>query len=188
MDAFEEIIVGLFKHQRKPYWTWQGYKINLTKDEKKAIGKPSMPRPEIDVLAYRPNNNELLWIECKSYLDSFGVTMDSFDIEDGSPSRFKVFTNTLYREIASARLLQQLSEDGLILPNPSLNYCLVAGKVYPKSREQVKKHFQEHNWLFYDESWIRERLGELADLGYENDVAIIVAKLFERTKVRQNAD
>ena len=46
--------------------------MELTKEEKREIGKPSMPRHEIDILAYKPAQSELMWVECKSYLDSTG--------------------------------------------------------------------------------------------------------------------
>jgi hypothetical protein len=183
MDAFEEIVAGLFR--RNGFWTWQGYKVKLTPEDKRAIGKPSMPRPEIDVLAYRPSENQLLWIECKSYLDSLGVTIDGFNISDGAPSRFKVFTSKQYRDVVSFNLIEQLSKSGLILPYPQLKYCLVAGKVHERSRAALVAHFQQNGWLLYDEVWIRERLAELSGLGYEDDVAIIVAKLFHRAKVKE---
>lgn len=182
MDAFEEIVVGLLKHRKPHYWTWQSYKVNITKEEKRAIGKPSLPRPEIDVLAYHPATNELLWVECKSYLDSYGVRMDSFSPGDGEPSRFKIFTDRNYREVVSARLCQQVYDDGLTLANPQLKYCLVAGHIYSQSRDDLRRHFASNQWLLFDELWIQNGLAELAAMGYENDVAVIVAKLFAKAK------
>lgn len=186
MDAFEEIVVGLLKYRKPHYWTWQSYKVNITKDEKKLIGKPSMPRPEIDILAYRPQNNELLWVECKSYLDSFGVAMlPSGKVGDSSTKReFELFANDNYRKIVSDRLLEQVITDGLCSTTPTLRYCLVAGHIYnDNSRQQIREQFQHEGWLFYDEIWIRDGLAEIAKMGYENDVAVIVAKLFGKTKV-----
>lgn len=58
MDAFEQIVAGLLRQEG--YWTWNGYKINLTKDNKREIGKPTMPHPEIDILAYKVSENQLL--------------------------------------------------------------------------------------------------------------------------------
>ena len=50
MNAFEEIIAKLLNQEG--YWTRTGYKVNLSPPQKAEIGIPSMPRPEIDILAY----------------------------------------------------------------------------------------------------------------------------------------
>lgn len=184
MDAFEEIVAGLFRQEG--YWTRQSYKVNLTKEERQRIGKPSMPRPEIDVLAYKPAQNTLLWIECKSFLDSSGVAMlSSGYVGDAAitDKPFWLFSNDPYREIVSDKLREQCVVEGLSLPNTTLQYCLVAGRVKnEESRRQIQDQFQRNGWLFYDEIWIREGLKKLAKLGYENDVAIIVTKLLERKR------
>ena len=181
MDAFEQIIEGLF--QELGYWTRIGYKINLTKAEKVEIDKPSTPRPEIDILAYKPKQNELLWIECKSFLDSTGVQTRSFDKADGAGAqRYKIFTNDHYRDVLSRCLLNQVIEEGLAIPTPSLHFCLVAGRVYPKGRTELTKHFEANGWILYDDLWIMEQLKKLSSHAYENNVAMIVSKLFERAR------
>ena len=58
MDYFEAIIKTLLEHEG--YWVRQSFKVNLTKGEKRAIGRPSIPRPEIDLLAYKPENQEVI--------------------------------------------------------------------------------------------------------------------------------
>ena len=180
MDAFEDIIAGLFRQQG--YWTRLSYKVDLSKEEKVAIDKPSSPRPEIDILAYKPTVNELLWIECKSYLDSYGVRFESFNGQEAKGAdRYKVFTRDFYREVVTRRLVEQLMQESLVLDGVTVKYGLVAGRVYPKSRVALKQHFDERGWLLFDDTWIKDKLRDLAKLGYENDVAIIVAKLFERT-------
>ena len=64
MNAFESIIAHLL--QRDHFWTRIGYKVELTPEAKRAIGTPSMPRLEIDVLAYYGETNLFWWVECKS--------------------------------------------------------------------------------------------------------------------------
>ena len=71
MDYFENIIKTLLEHDG--YWVRQSFKVNLTKQEKRDIGKYSMPRPEIDILAFRPEKNQIIAFEAKSFLDSPGV-------------------------------------------------------------------------------------------------------------------
>jgi hypothetical protein len=187
MDAFEEIVAGIFRHSG--YWVHQSYKVRLTAEQKRMIGKPSMPRPEIDILGYKPRLNTLLWIECKSFLDSFGVAMlPSGHVGDDSTRKdFWLFSNNEYRRIVSEQLCRQVYDDGLVLENPpiKLEYALVVGHVKnDKSRQQIHEQFQQEGWHFYDENWIQEEFRKLAELGYENDVAIIVAKLLGRAKVR----
>jgi hypothetical protein len=58
MNAFEEIVAGLLRQEG--YWAYVGYKVNLTKREEADLGKSSLPRPEIDVLAYQAKDN----VEC----------------------------------------------------------------------------------------------------------------------------
>ena len=105
MNAFEELVAGLLR--REGIWTHAGYRVNLSKGEKAEIGTPSMPRPEIDILGFRPTSNELLWIECKSYLDSPGVSHTDLVAGGKHASRYKVFTNPKLRLIAGGRLCEQ---------------------------------------------------------------------------------
>ncbi len=73
MDAFESLVSEILRF--KGYWVKTSLRINLTKDEKRRIGRPSNPRWELDVVAYGGKRNELLVVECKSYIDSRGVCM-----------------------------------------------------------------------------------------------------------------
>lgn len=77
MDSFEQVVATVL--DRAGYWTRTSVKVNLTREDKHAIGRPSAPRWEIDVVAYSARENELLVVECKSYLDSAGVRAASFD-------------------------------------------------------------------------------------------------------------
>jgi hypothetical protein len=174
----------------------------LRPEDKEEIERPSTPRPEIDILAYTPcgnmdmkppphrsllvEQNTLLWVECKSFLDSKGVAFwgNVKDASNRGASRFKIFTDERYRRVVSNRLLNQVVQEGLTLPQPTLRYCLFAGHTYPKTRNQLREHFQQQRWILCDEEAIREQVGALATQPYENDVAMIVAKLFEKTKVK----
>lgn len=71
MDAFEAVVAMLLR--REGYWVIPSFKVDLTKDEKRAIKRHSSPRWEIDLAAYKGATNELIAIECKSFLDSIGV-------------------------------------------------------------------------------------------------------------------
>ncbi|MHB8629465.1 MAG: hypothetical protein ACYDBJ_23895 [Aggregatilineales bacterium] len=182
MDAFEEIVAGLFRHGEKKYWTWLNYKIDLTKDEKVQVENYSMPRPEIDILAYRPADNEVLWIECKSYLNSPGLRLDHFINGTGIEHIPKVFVDSKYREVVTKALLRQLDEAGLAHPAPVVHYYLVAGNIHgvtPGKFEEYSQHFREKGWTLWGLSQIQKEIDHLKGLDYENDVAIMMAKLMK---------
>jgi len=178
MNAFEQIIAGLLRQEG--YWTITDYKVNLSKAKKAELKKPSMPRPEIDVLAYKAVTNTLFWVECKSFLDSRGVKLSYLidPLSENAP-RYKVFTWLEFREKVSEELIAQTMNCGLVKPNPKIKYCLATGRIATnKDRIGIHEHFQKNGWILYDEEWIKARLAKFADIGYEDDVAILVAKLF----------
>lgn len=180
MNAFEQIVEGLF--QAQSFWTIIGYKVKLEKPEKLKIGFPSMPRAELDVLAYKGQTNELIWIECKSFMDSGGVKYESFtNPKDPGYNRYKMFNYPTYRDIISHALKRQTVQDGLTQTNPTLKYCLVAGNTRsPQNRDSIKKHFDSNGWLFYAEDWLIDQLGKYKDLAYEDDIATMMSKLLLR--------
>lgn len=141
-----------------------------------------MPRPEIDILAYQASDNRILWVECKSYLDSRGVKAEHIIFQDDSgKGRYKVFTWPKYRKVVTGELIIQVVNEKLTRPEPIINYCLITGKIATdNNRELLHQYFSKNGWLLYDEYWVKNKIESLAKKGYENDVAIIVAKLFSR--------
>ena len=77
MDAFEKVIGQILDYQ--DYWTRISFKVELTKEEKVEMGRPTTPRWELDVVGYKASMNEVLVVECKSYLNSPGVHVRDFD-------------------------------------------------------------------------------------------------------------
>lgn len=55
MDSFESLVSSLLR--REGYWTETGFKVELTKQDKHRIGRPSLPLWEIDVVAYKGKGN-----------------------------------------------------------------------------------------------------------------------------------
>ncbi|HOS46726.1 MAG TPA: hypothetical protein PLQ69_09640, partial [Paludibacter sp.] len=95
MDSFESIVRTIFEN--KGYWVKTSFKVNLTKEEKRIIGRPSSPRWELDIVAFKGGDKEILVIECKSYLDSFGVKADG--LRDGKDKeRYKLFNDKILRD------------------------------------------------------------------------------------------
>ena len=59
---------------------------------------PSMPTPEIDLVALDVKEDELLLVEVKSLLDSYGVYFEAVsDEKDKVAERYRLFTNRKFR-------------------------------------------------------------------------------------------
>ena len=176
MDYFERLVGTLL--ERRGYWIQQSFKVELSKADKRHLGKPSLPRPEIDLLAYKAGTNELLVIEVKSYLDSYGVDWKKVCVAHKEmKGRYKLFTNTKYRNLVLKRLTEQLSAAGSISKKTMPKLCLAAGKFKGGSEEPLKKHFDRKGWGLLTPEDIRSGLSELAAVGYENDPTILAAKM-----------
>ncbi len=178
MDSFEHIVSSLL--QRRGFWTRTCLKVELTKEEKVEIDRPSSPRWEIDVVGYRPGSNQIFVVECKSYLDSAGVRMAAFDgSHAGHASRYKLFTEERVRRVVLGRLHQQLVTKGLALPEATITLCLAAGKIHGDP-EPLKAHFAAQGWELWSREWLIEELKQLADSGYENSIEAVLAKILLR--------
>ena len=177
MDAFEDIVRLLL--ERQGYWVRTSFKVELTKAEKRRIGKFSSPRWEIDLVAYNPKTEEILAVECKSFLDSPGVRADALVGNDPEGAkRYKLFNEKRLRDVVFKRLVRQLAEKGACRPSAKVRLCLAAGKIAGKQdHAKLKKHFAKKKWLLLDLEWLQNRLKEAARSPYENNVAVVVAKL-----------
>jgi len=179
MDAFESLVSMLLRHDG--YWTIPSFKVNLTKDEKRRIGRHSSPRWELDLVAYKGSTNQILAVECKSFLDSTGVTFRNgkFEPED----RYKLFNDKVLRFVVFKRLVKQLLESGSCASSPKVTLCLAIGKMANRSDGQsLERHFKIRGWRLFDVEWIRQRLRVASQRGYENDVAFVVSKILLRDK------
>lgn len=178
MDAFEAVVAAIL--QRQGFWTLTSVKVELTKEEKREIGRYSSPRWELDVVAYRGKDNKVLVVECKSYLDSPGVDRGAFDGSNKeAETRYKLFSEEALRKVVFRRLEHQLVSGGFCAEGPTIRLCLAAGKI--KGDESwLQAHFKEKGWLLFGPEYIRQELVKLRDSGYENSVAAVVTKLLLR--------
>lgn len=165
--------------QHEGYWTRSSFKVALTKEEKRSIGRASAPRWELDLVAFKGSTNEVLAVECKSYLDSTGVLF-----RDGGfypPDRYKLFTDALLRKVVLNRLSIQLQEVGACASAPRITLCLAIGKFDQRtSRDELDHHFKINGWRLFPPEWFRTQLMRASAAGYENDVAFVVSKLITR--------
>lgn len=178
MDAFETVVSAIL--QRQGYWTLTSVKVELTKAEKREIGRHSSPRWELDVVAYRGSDNELKVVECKSFLDSPGVECGAFNGSNkDAEKRYKLFCENKLRKVVFHRLEQQLVSGGFCAKNPKIQLCLAAGKIRG-DETWLQSHFEKKGWLLLGPKYIRTELEKLRDSGYENNVAAVVTKLLLR--------
>ncbi|ODU48553.1 MAG: hypothetical protein ABS98_12040 [Lysobacteraceae bacterium SCN 69-48] len=180
MDAFEQLVAELL--ERRGYWIRHSFKVDLTKEEKQRIGRHSSPRWEIDLLAYSGSRKELLAVECKSYLDSRGVTRKGFDGSDATrAARYKLFNDDVLREVVLNRLCAQLKASDAIAPDTQVRLALASAKIASKQdREWLRTHFKAREWQLFDDEQLRADLMSIADAGYENQIAAIAAKILLR--------
>lgn len=188
VDAFEALVGMLL--ERQGYWIRSGVKVELSKEEKRQIGKFSSPRWELDIVAYKGSDNSLLVVECKSFLDSRGVTAAALaGPAEGRKDRYKLFRDRRLRDVIFRRLKTQLIDAGFCGPSPKTTLCLVAGHVAgEQDRTLLRKHFEAQGWRFWDDEWLRASLRALPQSGYENNISTVVAKLLLRNehKVRKS--
>lgn len=179
MDHFETIVCDLL--ETAGYWIRRSFKVDLTKEEKRKVGRPSMPRPEIDILAYSRKRDELLVIEAKSFLDSPGVSLDNLIESHEKPEgRYKLFTCENYRNVVFERLRIELIKLEMISSTTTLRLGLAAGKIHRRESEQVQEFMRSKGWYFLSPEDIREQLRCFSDMGYENNPVVIAAKILLR--------
>ncbi len=180
MNAFEQLVSEIL--WMDGYWVRTSVKVELSKKEKKAIGRPSSPRWELDIVAYSGRDNLLRVVECKSYLDSRGVALRAFDGSDKRfAKRFKLFGEKRLRNVVCKRLCKQFTESGACRPKPVAKLCLACGRIATNTdREGLHKHFAQKGWELWDEEWLRKRLRVMSESGYENQVSAVVTKLLLR--------
>ncbi len=176
MDNFEGIIRTLLEADH--FWVQSSFKVDLRLEEKRHIGKHSMPRPELDLLALNFEQNEVLVVEAKSFLDSPGVRVEDLEQEHDTPEgRYKLFTSERYRTTVFKRLLLQLCSNGMANAETTITLALAAGKVYRNRTAELQELFLTKGFIFWSPEEIKEKVTALAKRGYENDPAIITAKI-----------
>lgn len=174
MDAFEQIVASIC--ERNGWWARTSVKVELTSEQKVAIGRPSSPRWELDVVAYSGQTNALRVIECKSYLDSAGVSYK--DLQPGAryATRYKLFTESALRDMVLGNLRDQLVGEGFCAVDPSVTLGLAAGRIQG-DREALRQHMASNDWFLWEPEYIAEELHKISSGGYENSIAAVVTKL-----------
>ena len=180
MNAFEDIVALYLEEEG--YWVRQSVKVEkISKEDKRAIGIPTMPTPEIDIVALNMKKNELLLVESKSYLDSQDVDFDSLTGKDKKlAGRYRLFNHTTFREIITERLREEYLERGLIKKNTEINYGLASGKIYTREESDIRDCFKTKGWRLFLPEQIKAKIRELSHKGWEDNLVTLAAKLVLR--------
>ena len=184
MDHFETIACTLLEHAG--YWVRRSFKVELPQEKRDALGKSSMPRVEIDLLAFKPSENLIVAFEAKSYLDSPGVSFKEIKATHKRPKgRYKIFTCKGYREVVLKRLKAELIKRGMATKKTEIKLGLIAAKVHggAEKASELAAYMSKNGWEFWRPSYIKTRLKKLSNLDYENDVAVLVSKILLRKQL-----
>ena len=178
MNAFETIVADVLESQG--FWTRTNYKVPLSKQQKAKINRPTTPRWDLDVVAYKPGSNTLQIVECKSYLDSNGVSFRGFDPDTGGTDRFKLFNDENLCGVIVDALVNDLNAHQLLRGRPTVELCLAAANIQESSFDKLKDLFDENAWVLYDHDWLLAGIKAVAESGYEDSMLSIMAKLLGR--------
>jgi hypothetical protein len=183
MDAFEQLVSEIL--WMRGYWVRTSVKVELTKEEKREIGRHSSPRWELDVVGYNARDNTLLIVECKSYIDSVGVRASAFDGSNPEHAkRYKLFNEPDLRRVVLKRLALQFTQIGACREAPIIRLALACGRIRNDAdRATIHAYFERMHWELWDEPWLRRHLQAMANQGYENQISAVVAKLLLRGNV-----
>ena len=178
MDAFEHIVARIFEN--RGYWVKIGYKVELSAAEKRKLGNPNMPRPEIDVLAYKPGSQELLLIECKGF--SVGVDYASLsNPKSRNAYRFRFFHHdALFKAVVNQLERQLTFKNSLAKGKRLVKLCLVPAAIRGDDEGKLRALFDKKGWGFYSPQWLLKELESFRERGYENDVVTFVVKLLKK--------
>jgi hypothetical protein len=176
VNAFESIVKLYLEEEG--YWVRQSVKAHISKEDKVALSLPSMPTPEIDLVALNVKKNELLLVEAKSLLGSYGVYYEAIaDEKDELAERYRLFTNGKFREVVTKALREEYLERGLINEKTKINYALAAGHIHSGNEPSIAKYFSDNGWKLFTPEQIKEKVRQLSTKGWEDDLITMTAKL-----------
>lgn len=176
MNAFESIIGRCLEEEG--YWVRHSVKVGISKQEKRAIGSFSMPTPEIDIVALSVKRNELLLLEVKSLLGSYGVHFEAISGKDTKDAeRYKLFTNSRFRQIVTRQLKKEYLDQGLIKQDTTIRYGLAAGHISSGEELKIMDYFSRKGWILFTPAQIKEKVRGLSEKGWEDDLVTMTSKL-----------
>lgn len=69
-------------------------------------------------------------------------------------------------------------------PPTRVRLALAIGRRYPRTDpDALRAHFDAHGWELIDQLWIRKCLRTASESPYDDDIAVITAKLIEKNEL-----
>jgi hypothetical protein len=129
-------------------------------------------------VALNVKENELLLIEVKSLLDSHGVWYEAVSGDDKKfAERYRLFNNDKFRDILTKKLREEYLERGLINKSTKINYALAAGHIHSSGDElKIRDYLSRRGWKLFSPKEIKEKIVELSEKGWEDNLVTITAK------------
>ncbi|MEM6644110.1 MAG: hypothetical protein AAF616_14105 [Bacteroidota bacterium] len=180
MNSFEEVSKHLLEIDG--YWVKASVRVDISPEDKKRLEKPSMPRPEIDLVAFKPLENTLFLIECKSYFDSAGVVYENLYTRNLEKDRYKILTWGEYQKVVSETLKLDFVDHGLINSSTKIGFGLIAGKIKNGDEESIRKLAKERDWKFWGPNELYKLAKKMSRDGYADNPYHILAKIIFRHK------
>jgi hypothetical protein len=188
MNAFEDIVAVYL--EERGYWVRQHVKVhNITKEDKVALGRFSLPTPEIDIVAYEVVKDTLFIVEVKSLLDSYGVHYNAVsglgnsEADKKDAKRYRLFNDDIFRTVITKRLREEYLSEKLINSKTIISYALVAGNIATTwDEEKLKDYFVQKAWWLILPDDIKNGIKELSKKGWEDSVIVMTAKLVKEVK------
>jgi hypothetical protein len=170
--------------EEEGYWVRQHVKVHeITKEDKRNLGRYSMPTPEIDIVALNMKENVLLLVEVKSLLDSYGVWYDAIsgiDKNEDYTKRYRLFWDSNFRGVITERLRQEYLKRGLINENTKIACALAAGNIRPATDEaRIREYFAKEgrDWKLFSPEDIKSKIRKFSEKGWEDNLVVMTAKL-----------
>ena len=184
MNAFEDIVALYLEEEG--YWVRQHVKVHeITKEYKRNLGRYSIPTPEVDIVALNMKENELLLVEVKSFLDSYGVWYEAVsgtDPKKESTRGYRLFWDSEYRQVISQRLREEYLNRRLINETTRITYALAAGNIHSSADElNIREYFSkpERGWKLFSPKDIKDKIRKMSEKGWEDNLVTITAKLIQ---------
>lgn len=181
MDSFQGLVAMLL--DREGYWIRRDTRVNLTAGDKLAIGRPTNARWEIAIVAYNGRRQELLAIQCKSFLDSAGVRAKAFNgTSSSNRDYYKLFNEETLRRVVLSRLVSQLVQEEFCPDGVTVQLALAAGHIYRGETSAIRQKFEDENWKLFDPTWLRQKLQGLSAEPYDDSSVAVTVKLLTRSE------
>jgi len=100
------------------------------------------------------------------------------DAKDKLADRYRLFTNSKFREIVTRVLREDYLERGLINGKTKINYALAAANIHSGNEPSIAEYFSYNGWKLFTPEQIKDKVRQLSTKrAWADDLIIMTAKL-----------